>query len=48
MGEQCDLDIKYSMSAMSFDHLNMLKLFQHYLNTPEYTMLHRDSNDGYG
>ena len=48
MGEQCDLDIKYSMSAMPFDHLSMLKLFHNYLNTPGPTMLYRDSNDGYG
>ena len=46
MGEQYDLDIKYSMSAMSFDNLNMLKLFHYYLNKPRPAMLYRDSNDG--
>ena len=39
VGEQYDLDIKYSVLAMSFDHLNMLKLFHHYLNTHGPTML---------
>ena len=48
MGEQYDLDIKYAISAMPFDHLSMLKLFRYYLNTLGPTMLYRDSNDGYG
>ena len=44
MGEQYDLD----MSTMSFEHLNMLELFHHYLNTPGPTMLYGESNGGYG
>ena len=48
MGEQYDLDIKYSVLAMFFDHLNILKLFHHYLNTHGPTMLYSDSNGRYG